>query len=130
MVSGLRFFPAFCSKRRFQPSKEGSMSVLDKYSSQILDIKKILEDYYFDYFDETMALDSSESGIQVLNEMESEITQLQNKNERLMQRNDAQRILIQTLYQDLDHTNIDDAVKSGMVVILEGLIEQLKNGEN
>ena len=106
------------------------MSFLDKYSSQILDIKRILEDYSFDYFDETMVLDSSESGIQVLNEMESELTQLQNEVERLQQRNDAQRILIQTLYQDLDHKNIDDAVKRGMVAILEGLIEQLKNGEN
>jgi TolA-binding protein len=106
------------------------MSFLDKYSSQILDIKRILEDYSFDYFDETMVLDSSESGIQVLNEMESELTQLQNEVERLQQRNDAQRILIQTLYQDLDHKNIDDAVKSGMVAILEGLIEQLKSGGN
>jgi hypothetical protein len=104
------------------------MSVLNKYSLQIIDIKKILEDYYFDYSNETMVLDSSESGIQVLNEMESEITHLQNENERLIRRNDAQRILIQTLYQDLDHTNIDDAVKSGMVKILQGLIEQLKNG--
>jgi hypothetical protein len=78
-----------------------------------------------------MVLDSSESGIQVLNEMESEITHLQNENERLIRRNDAQRILIQTLYQDLDNNNnIDDAVKNGMVAILEGLIAQLKSGEN
>jgi hypothetical protein len=107
------------------------MSVLNKYSLQIIDIKKILEDYYFDYSNETMVLDSSESGIQVLNEMESEITHLQNENERLIRRNDAQRILIQTLYQDLDNNNnIDDAVKNGMVAILEGLIAQLKSGEN
>ena len=107
------------------------MSVLNKYSLQIIDIKKILEDYYFDYSNETMVLDSSESGIQVLNEMESEITHLQNENERLIRRNDAQRILIQTLYQDLDNNNnIDDAVKNGMVAILEGLIAQLKSGGN
>ena len=107
------------------------MSVLNKYSLQIIDIKKILEDYYFDYSNETMVLDSSESGIQVLNEIESEITHLQNENERLIRRNDAQRILIQTLYQDLDNNNnIDDAVKNGMVAILEGLIAQLKSGGN
>jgi hypothetical protein len=87
----------------------------NKFSDGIDEIKKSLA---FDFRKTT-----------ILDAIDSEITQLQNENERLMRRNDAQRILIQTLYQDLDHTNIDDAVKSGMVAILEGLIAQLKSGD-
>jgi hypothetical protein len=88
----------------------------NKFSDGIDEIKKSLA---FDFRKTT-----------ILDAIDSEITQLQNENERLMRRNDAQRILIQTLYQDLDHTNIDNAVKSGMVKILQGLIEQLESGEN
>jgi hypothetical protein len=87
----------------------------NKFSDGIDEIKKSLA---FDFRKTT-----------ILDAIDSELTQLQNENERLMRRNDAQRILIQTLYQDLDHTNIDDAVKSGMVKILQGLIEQLKSGD-
>jgi HEAT repeat protein len=87
----------------------------NKFSDGIDEIKKSLA---FDFRKTT-----------ILDAIDSEITQLQNENERLMRRNDAQRILIQTLYQDLDNNNnIDDAVKNGMVAILEGLIAQLKNG--
>jgi hypothetical protein len=88
----------------------------NKFSDGIDEIKKSLA---FDFRKTT-----------ILDAIDSELTQLQNENERLMRRNDAQRILIQTLYQDLDYTNIDDAVKSGMVAILEGLIAQLKSGGN
>ena len=88
----------------------------NKFSDGIDEIKKSLA---FDFRKTT-----------ILDAIDSELTQLQNENERLMRRNDAQRILIQTLYQDLDYTNIDDAVKSGMVVILQGLIAQLENGGN
>jgi hypothetical protein len=88
----------------------------NKFSDGIDEIKKSLA---FDFRKTT-----------ILDAIDSEITQLQNENERLMRRNDAQRILIQTLYQDLDHTNIDDAVKSGMVKILQGLIAQLESGGN
>jgi hypothetical protein len=88
----------------------------NKFSDGIDEIKKSLA---FDFRKTT-----------ILDAIDSELTQLQNEVERLQQRNDAQRILIQTLYQDLDHTNIDDAVKSGMVAILEGLIAQLKSGGN
>jgi hypothetical protein len=87
----------------------------NKFSDGIDEIKKSLA---FDFRKTT-----------ILDAIDSELTQLQNENERLMRRNDAQRILIQTLYQDLDYTNIDDAVKSGMVKILQGLIEQLKSGD-
>ena len=98
----------------------------NKFSADLVEIKAILSDLNACHFDKIMFYKAE--AITVLEDIDSEITQLQNENERLMRRNDAQRILIQTLYQDLDHTNIDDAVKSGMVKILQGLIEQLKNG--
>jgi cell division septum initiation protein DivIVA len=96
----------------------------NKFSSIISDIQQIVE------ASTLVNQGYAKKCVKALDDIDSEITQLQNENERLMQRNDAQRILIQTLYQDLDNTtNIDDAVKNGMVKILQGLIAQLK-GEN